>query len=500
MTIPSFSSDLHHKRNAVWPVWVILALVSLASAGGYLLVSAIYYRTGFPLDDAWIHQTYARNLALTGVWAFNPGKSSGGSTAPLWSALLAIGFLLKVAPYAWTYLLGALALWGMALLGEKTVRAMLPDYRTPFPWVGAALALEWHLVWAAVSGMETLLYALLATAALVFVISGSKRYFSLGLLIGLTVWVRPDGITLLGPAMLVILLCQPTWSKRLRALVNLGLGFGSPFAIYLLFNLIISGHPWPNTFYAKQAEYAAYLKLPFLERLGSEALQPLIGSGVILLPGMILAIISAVRRRNWGILASAAWLAGYLILYAWRLPVTYQHGRYVIPAMPIFFLLGLAGLVEFGLRSSVHKSWFLPAFWKVATGAILVVFWGSGSFAYARDVAVIESEMVATAKWVSVNVPPDKLVAAHDIGALGYFGRHELVDLAGLISPEVIPFLRDEKQIAAYLSKRGVGYLVAFPDWYLSLTANLSPIFTTGAPFAPSMGEKNMAVYRWPGP
>jgi len=467
------------------------------SVSVYLLVSAITYRTGFPLDDAWIHQTYARALALHGEWAFNPGKPSGGSTAPLWSALLAIGFLLKLSPYVWTYFLGAAALWLLCWLGENAVRRMVPAYRPRIPWVGAALALEWHLVWAAASGMETLLYALLVTAALVFVISGSQKYFSLGLLIGLSVWVRPDGITLLGPAVLVILLSQPTWTKRLRALVNLGVGFGSPFALYLFFNLMVSHQPWPNTFYAKQAEYAVLLKMPFWERWGSEALPLLVGMGVVLLPGVVVAIISAVRRRAWGVLAAVVWLLGFLALYAWFLPVTYQHGRYVMPAMPIFFLLGLAGLVEYCLSK---RAWFLSNLWRLAVGAILVVFWGVGTYTYAQDVAVIESEMVATAKWVSVNVPPGALVAAHDIGALGYFGKHELVDLAGLISPEVIPFLRDENQMAIYMNGRGVNYLVVFPDWYPTLTARLLPVFTTGGRYAPAQGGTNMKVYRWPAP
>ena len=253
MTTISSISNLPHRREGVWPVWLILALATVVSVGIYLLVSAFTYRIGFPLDDAWIHQTYARNLALHGEWAFNPGIPSGGSTAPLWSALLSVGFLIKLSPYVWTYLLGALALWALAMLGENAVCGLVPAYRPRFPWVGVALALEWHLVWAAASGMETLLYALLATAALVFVISGNQKYFSLGLLIGLSVWVRPDGITLLGPAVLVILLCQPSWPKRLRALVHLGVGFGSPFALYLLFNLIFSHQPWPNTYYAKQS-------------------------------------------------------------------------------------------------------------------------------------------------------------------------------------------------------------------------------------------------------
>jgi len=497
VTTISSSSNLPHNRAGGRPLWLILALITLMSMGGYLLVSAITYRVGFPLDDAWIHQTYARNLALHGEWAFNPEKPSGGSTAPLWSALIAIGFLVKLAPYVWTYFLGAAVLWMLSMLGEKVVRELVPTYQPRFPWVGAALALEWHLVWAAASGMETLLYGLLATAALVFVISGSRKYFSLGLLIGLSVWVRPDGITLLGPAVLVILLCQPSWPKRLQALVNLGVGFGSPFALYLLFNLMISHQPWPNTFYAKQAEYSVFLKTPFLERWGSEALPLLTGVGVILLPGVVQAIISAVRRRAWGVLAAAVWLVGFLALYAWFLPVTYQHGRYVMPAMPIFFLLGLAGMVEYGWRS---RAWFLPTFWRLAMGAVLIVFWGKGAFTYSQDVAVIESEMVATAKWVSVNVPPGALVAAHDIGALGYFGKHELVDLAGLISPEVIPFLRDENRIATYMTGRGVSYLVVFPDWYPTLTSHLLPIFTTGAKYAPAQGGTNMAVYQWLAP
>lgn len=499
MSISSYR-ETHWDKRAGQKVWLILALVAAISVVGYLVASVLYYRIGFPLDDAWIHQTYARNLALHGEWAFIPGKPSGGSTAPLWSALLAVGFWLDLAPFAWAYLLGAAALWGIAVLSERMVRELVPLYSPRFPWVGAAMALEWHLVWAAASGMETLLYALLATSVLVLIMTGSQKYFSLGLLVGLSVWIRPDGITLLGPVCLVLLLNLSSWSKRLRALVNLGLGFGSLFSFYLLFNLVVSGSPWPNTFYAKQAEYAVYLKLPFVERLGSQALQSLIGVGIILLPGFVMMIVAAFRHRNWGVLAAAIWFAGFLALYAWRLPVTYQHGRYIIPAMPIFFLLGLAGLVDFSLKRGPRSQRLFPAFWKMITGVILFIFWGRGAFAYAQDVAVIDSEMVATANWVSQNVPPDALVAAHDIGALGFFGNHNLVDLAGLVSPDVIPFIRDEGRISAYLSERGVNYLVTFPDWYPHLTSGLKPVFSTGAPFAPALGEQNMAVYRWPGP
>jgi hypothetical protein len=480
----------------------LLLLLGLAilSLGIYLIVSGLYYRIGFPLDDAWIHQTYARNLALRGEWAFTPGQPSGGSTAPLWSALLSIGFWLKLAPYIWTYLLGALLLWSIAALGEYAVRLLVPAYRPRFPWIGTALALEWHLVWAAGSGMETLLSALLSVAVLTLLMAGSRRFLAIGLLIGLSVWVRPDGITLLGPVALTVFLIQPTWAKRLREISAIGLGFASLFAFYLLFNLAVSGSAWPNTFYAKQAEYAIYLQLSLWQRLGQQLLQPLIGVGIILLPGAIWMLIRVVRERNWGALAVMLWMLGFLGLYALRLPVTYQHGRYVIPAMPIFFILGLAGLADLTLRKLPRAAWFFPVFWKITVGLTLLIFYGRGAFAYAQDVAVIESEMVAVAGWISENIPPDALVAAHDIGALGYFGNHNLVDLAALISPDVVPFIRNEARLSDYLDERGVDYLVTFPDWYPFLTSNLSPVFTTRAAYAPALGETNMAVYPWPGP
>ena len=46
---------------------------------------------GFPLDDAWIHLHFARNLAEGAGFAYNPGRPVAGSTAPLWTLLLAAG-------------------------------------------------------------------------------------------------------------------------------------------------------------------------------------------------------------------------------------------------------------------------------------------------------------------------------------------------------------------------------------------------------------------------
>ena len=126
------------SKKTIWQ----LGLISAFSLFFYLIFCYLYYWNGFPLDDSWIHLTYARNLAQYGEWAFQPGKPSAGSTAPLWTFLLAIGFLLKLGPYIWTYLLGGLALWSISLLAESVVRKISPAYLGKLPWVGIFFAIE----------------------------------------------------------------------------------------------------------------------------------------------------------------------------------------------------------------------------------------------------------------------------------------------------------------------------------------------------------------------
>lgn len=480
------------NKKIVWQ----LGLASLISIAVYLVASAVYFRIGFPLDDSWIHMTYARNLALYGQWAFQPGKPSAGSTSPLWTVLLSIGFLLKLAPYFWAYFLGALLLWGMGLLGEMVVRRVSPAYQSRFPWVGVFLILEWHLVWSAASGMETLLHALLITTVLGMLMSGSRRFMTLGLLTGLSVWVRPDGLTLLGPIAVHALAGQGSGKMRVRDVSLLVIGFASLFVPYLLFNLVLAGTPMPNTFYAKQAEYASWQASPFLTRFGQLSLQFLAGPSLALLPGAIGWATLALRKKDWGTLAGMVWFGGYLFLYVQRLPV-YQHGRYIMPAMPIFFLWGLAALFEFKESTAFGRfHWMAVTGWSTLVAVLCVAFWFVGANTYAQDVALIESEMVTTAKWVAVNVPSEDIIAAHDIGALGFFDKHDLIDLAGLVSPEVVPFIRNEEKLAEYLDERGVEYLITFPEFYPQLSKWAEPVFVSNG-IGPKLGGNNMVVFHW---
>jgi hypothetical protein len=192
------------------------------------------------------------------------------------------------------------------------------------------------------------------------------------------------------------------------------------------------------------------------------------------------------------------WVLGFIGLYALRLPVTYQHGRYLMPVMPVYFIWGLAGITELAMALPNRPAWrILVRAWSLSIILVMGIFFLLGARAYQRDVAFIEEEMVQTARWVATNTPKQARIAAHDIGALGYFARRELIDLAGLVSPEVIPFIRDQARLADYLDDQRADFLVAFPGWYPHLVSQAQRIYVTHGQVSQALGAENMAVYRW---
>jgi len=484
---------LNIKRRKFLFIWVFAFL----SLGTYLCISSWTYKLGFPLDDAWIHQTYARNFSEDLGWSFFSGDTSGGSTGPMWGFLISLFYFINLAPYVGTYFLGFLLLGGISVLGIKTFSWLLPNKKNKSLFVGYLLLFEWHLVWAAGSGMETLLFSVIALLVCGWLVQPREQWFVLGLLAGVSIWVRPGGVTLLGPIFFVLIL-RNNFYKIMQRGARVAIGFILPAGLYLFFNLQVAGDLLPNTFYAKQAEYAIARSLPLLQRLWKLGVQPFVGPGIVLLPGFLLILIKAVKQKAWEIMAGPIWAMGYILLYVWKLPVTYQHGRYLIPTMSVFYIWGFAGFMDWvELKSENIFRRLLSNAWGILILVVTILFWGIGARVYGRDVAFIESEMVRTAHWVSTETTREDVIAAHDIGALGYFSEREIVDLAGLVSPEVIPFIRDEEQIAHHLDEKNVDYLITFPFWYPELVEGRKNIYTTKGSFAPRMGMENMAVFEW---
>jgi hypothetical protein len=261
----------------------------------------------------------------------------------------------------------------------------------------------------------------------------------------------------------------------------------------MLFNLALSGKAMPNTFYAKQAEYELFWhSRPWLERI-SDYLWPIVASPFLaVVPGAWMWLIKRVRIPDWGTLASLIWVLGYIAIYFANLPA-YQHGRYIIPAQPVMYLWGMLGFIEFVLSPEVNKR--IVFLWQVVTVALSLAFTYIGAHQNAIDVFWIESEMVATARWVNQNIPSDARLAVHDIGALGFYVQNPIVDMAGLITPEVVPFIRDEPRLEQYLDSNSVDYFITFPSFYPQLTSERELLYKAGS--ERSLLGENMGVYRW---
>lgn len=463
----------------------LIALAALAALLGMLLYAWLVAGVwGFPLDDGWIYQTYARNLAQTGQWAFVPGVPSTGSTSIWWTLLIWPGYLLHLPPLLWTFFVGWLSLagagWAAARLvdGEQPVMALA---------AGLAVVLAWQMVWAAGSGMETAFF----TAAVLWFFVWLRRHppeetdyrwqngLGLGLWGGGLMLARPEGVLAPAIAAAVAALAggRRQLGRRMGWALAGGVGFGLVLGSFFAFNWQVSGTIWPNTFYAKQTEYAALWQQPYALRFGQQALIALIGGQVLLAPAVLWAAWMALREKRWLEVAPVLWMVAHWGLYAARLPVVYQHGRYAIPTIPVLIVIGVGGLQSLiRPRDRRLPVRLLSRAWPLTTallfGLVLVL---QGVPAYGRDVAFIDDEMVATAHWLADHTPSDARIAAHDIGALGYFAPHPLVDLAGLVSPEVVPVMHDAAGLADLVVDSGADYLVVFPGWnaaYADLVAS----------------------------
>jgi len=166
-----------------------------------------------------------------------------------------------------------------------------------------------------------------------------------------------------------------------------------------------------------------------------------------------------------------------------------------MPIIPIVLLYGIVGTVLFLDRLKTRSVKPLARLLRRAYALTIIVVFALyvpiGAAAFAADVAIINGEMVAVAQWLDRNTSPDAIIAAHDIGAIGYFTRRPILDLAGLISPEVIPFIRDETQLSAWMQAQGADYFVTFPSWYPHLATRWPPVFAGASTFSP----EHLTVY-----
>ncbi len=443
--------------------WLILLLLCGLTFLLYPLPARLYLgEWTFPFDDPWIHQVYARNLARYGQYAFNPGVPTTGSSAPLWVLLLAPAHLLNLAPVPWSLLLGLLSLYALGWVVWRWAEQHLP---APLPFVvTAATILSPQIAWAGVEGMETAGAAALALWLLqrqdVRPWPSAGRALGDGLLHGLLLWLRPEGLLLTA-----VLLGQRLREKWPR-LLAFGAGLVALAGPYGGFHLLLGGRPLPQTIYAKIAYYGA-AGSPFNLLSFGRGLLLVFGPGLwglalLLLPGGLRRM---ARNRSWTWLPGLIWAALTLLVAALRMPVVLHFGRHLVPILPPILLAAAEGLA--GLPPTPRRA-------AILLGACLVLI-GIAIAAplYTANGERILTSHVAMGRWVAEHLPAGTPLATHDPGAIGYFGGRPVVDTLALITPELTPIVarRDTAGLLDYLAQHDLHYLVTLEQVYRDIQA-----------------------------
>jgi hypothetical protein len=216
------------------------------------------------------------------------------------------------------------------------------------------------------------------------------------------------------------------------------------------------------------------------------------------LPLVLLAVPLAWWRsgRALGVvgLALLAHPLGMALLAPYRGP-GFQEGRYSIHLLPLFAIVLAVAFeaIPARWRRPAMALWLALALWTLMPA----------SERYAWGVQNIEAMQVKLGHWVDTNVPRKARVALNDIGAIAYVSRREVVDLMGLVTPEILPYRRQgEDGVIRFLGKVCPDYVIVFPTWFPRLTARtdlLEPLQRVVLPRVEVSGGPEMVVYRLKG-
>lgn len=513
---PDVSSPRNRLLDRILVVVIAVALGAIGLFGHLFDARAIATSpragaAGFPLDDAWIHQVYARSLSEHGRFDYNPGEAELGSSSPLWTVLLAPLHALGEEdglPKRVRFV-GMLSWALLALAAANLARRLFsPAPRTAAAVAACLVAARPEFGFAASSGMEPLLFAALAAFALERVFAG--RPAAAGILAGLACATRPEGIAI-AAVVIGFAACVPSpTASRLGGAWRAALGC-APFVLaWSAFCSFVAGRPLPNTYYAKAES------IPFsttLDQMGT-ILSRLIHDSVfyraptsylLLVIGIVGILARAGIARGVALLAAPfALIAGVAASRTLPSIDAFYWSRYSLPAAPfldLFLAIGIAGALasvidlsrptdpkndapaddeEQVATPTNSRSKTLPQAAETNTAprsaglevpkpilSILLFVLAILPFVsvadgmrsaierFGKEVADVDATNVAAARFLSEQsgLGPNDVIAAQDAGAVRYFAPSRVVDILGLNDHELVRTFLEDGDVGRYLTQ-----------------------------------------------
>jgi arabinofuranosyltransferase len=410
-----------------------------------LFFIAYYY---FRLDDAYIFYQYAGNIAEGNGYVFNIGEKVNATTSPLYTLILASIYWITKHFFIIDFVLigNFVSIASISIILYSAKRIIKDDYKFYF---FALMFLATPLLKFGF-GMETFLnLALIFISVYLYI---ENKLIAASAFIGLSVLARFDSLLFGTIIFLHYIITNKKFPPPLSIIV-----FLSVITPWMIFSKLYFDSFLPTTIAAKLSQH----------KLG------LFGEGMIfitnfsrVIPGGYLTIASLLtillvgsfyiyknRIRvfdNNGIKILLIWSAAMFIFYSLIInapPYQWYYTPYAIP-VAIIFAVSISGFVQ----SVSYKKFVISILF--ITACVLPV----KNLIEGYNPKYLNFTGATT--WLNNNSVKGDLIAADDIGILGfYYTNGKIVDALGLINPDVSAHLM-KKEYDWFLSHYTPGFIV----------------------------------------
>ena len=454
-----------------------LSLILLAS-----FLSLAYFLRSNPghllvFDDSYITLRFAENLFRYNGITYDGSTFLVGATSPLHIVCIAMfGLFMKMEDASITtgvlfFVLSSylVYLWILALYNSR-LTALLG---------GVMMATSGWLIFDALNGMETtaFIFFSLLTFYLYYRYQGKPLYT---IPLFFSVLTRPEG-WFIAVSLWMWQFIRYYLDRDKVILKQLSTALGIFFVLtvpYLILSFLQTGSLLPGTAYAK-AVFFGETAMPFINKAGffKNRLLPFYGSFIYPASLFILPLMLFARRV---ITLSYLWFYFFIFYGAYFTvyPGAIQNywNRYQHVFIPFIIMAIAVGAMAAGgmLKKRVVRILVMILI------AVSILYNQGASFinaekTYANEIISTRNPKIELALWLKRNTPDNALIALHDIGAVGYYSERRMLDLVGLVNPEITGYYLDkqsqkviplgDRQIIDYLKVKQPDYLVMFDEW-----------------------------------
>jgi hypothetical protein len=516
---------------------LITILISLSIIAVFL-ISEYFITKGqinVPLDDVYIHFEFSRNLANGKGFSFIPGNSTPGSTSPLWTILLSILYFFLKNHILISKLLSAFFYIASGILMYLYCNHFFKKKSLSLTTTIMFL-LTGRFAWSALSGMEITSFTTFLLLFLLFNIKRKPIYLQ-SFILGVASLLRPEGYILFVFFIfseLIINLKKYNNYNSMLYIINSILLYIIIIIPYLAFSYKTTGNLLPNTFLAQSiSSYSVIfrIKLAFLYLFRFLYLiftdNPIIAIGI---PYGIYNIFRYIKQKNLNYLVFILITLGFPLIESIIAPNLRHHGRYIMPFIPIYTLIGFYGIYQYfslikkqvtqfksllvlslifiitisylffdkkifltiliimvmSLLVLITANKFKPFLKNIARNKeaiyislsfiYLFILLGNWAYTFGYNVKNINDMHVKIGYWVKESTSCEDQIALHDIGAITYISQRNIIDMVGLVSPDVLTVLKGttkenrEEPLWNYLKNKKPEYIIIIPSWYPNIS------------------------------